>query len=86
MLKLYKKELKKNKIIFFKSIFFNINIFYIDTFLKIPNNIKIFIKKNNIIFISILGNLNLEFKEEIYFFKKKNKLILIINLKKKKKF
>jgi large subunit ribosomal protein L6 len=85
MIKLLKKNIEVKNKIFFKSSIGNIKIFYIDKIIKIPNNIKINIENNKILFKNLLGELSLNFKNEINFFLKKNQLILSINVKKNKK-
>jgi large subunit ribosomal protein L6 len=85
MIKLLKKNTEIKNKIFFKSSLGNIQIFFIDKIIKIPNNVEINIKDNNIFFKSILGKLSLTFINEILFFQKKNQLIFIINLQKNKK-
>jgi large subunit ribosomal protein L6 len=85
MIKLLKKNTEIKNKIFFKSTIGNIQIFFVDKIIKIPNNIEINIKNNNIYFKGILGELSLNFTNEILFFQKKNQLISIINLQKNKK-
>lgn len=85
MIKLLKKNIEVKNKIFFKSSLGNIQIFFVDKIIKIPNNIKINIKNNNIYFTGILGELSLTFKDEIFFFFRKNQLILTVNLQKNKK-
>jgi len=85
MIKLLKKNIEIKNKIFFKSYLGNIQVFFIDKTIKIPKNIKIEIKNQNIYFEGLLGKLSLNFTDEIYFFLKKNQLILVINLQKNKK-
>lgn len=85
MIKLLKKNIKIKNKIFLKSSLGNIQIFFIDKIIKIPKKIKIKINNKNIYFKGLLGELYLNFSNEIYFFFKKNNLIFVINLKKNKK-
>lgn len=85
MIKLKKKYIKKKKFFFFESSIGNIKIFFIDKIIKIPNNVKINIKKNHINFEGILGKLSLIISDEIFLLKKKKQLILNVNLQKNKK-
>ena len=85
MIKLLKKDIKIKNKIFLKSSIGNIEIFFIDKFFKIPNNIKISIKNDTIFFEGLLGKLYLTYIKKVFFFYKKNQLILIINTQKNKK-
>lgn len=85
MFKISKTKIEIKKEISFKSSLGNINIFFVDKKIKIPKNIEIKIKNNNIFFKGSLGELSLAFKNEISFFLKNNQLIIIINSQKNKK-
>jgi len=85
MIKLLKKNIEIKNKIFLESSIGNIQIFFVDKIIKIPNNVKVNIKDKNIYFKGILGQLSLTFTNEIFFFQKKNQLIFIINLQKNKK-
>lgn len=84
MLILSKKENKKNNILFFNSYLGNINLFFIDKTIKIPSNIKIYIKKKIIFFKGPFGVLSIE-QKNLIIFKHNNQLILILPIKKNKK-
>lgn len=85
MIKLLKKNIEIKNKIFLKSSLGNIEVFFIDKIIKIPTNVKIKIKNNNIYFEGLLGKLSLNYTNDIFFFFKKNQLILAINLQKNKK-
>lgn len=85
MLKILKKQKKNKKIIFFKSPFGNIQVFFIDKIFIFSEKIKIFNKNKIIFFETSLGLLSLKFIDNIFFFIKKNKLLINFNLKKNKK-
>jgi large subunit ribosomal protein L6 len=85
MIKLLKKNIEVKNKIFFRSYLGNIEIFFVDKIIKIPKNVKINIKNQNIHFEGVLGELSLTFTNNIFFFLKKNQLILAVNLQKNKK-
>ena len=85
MIKIVKKNTKKNNKIFFKSPIGHIQLFFIDKIFIFPSKIKIFSKNKIIFFETFLGLLSLKFIKNIYFFIKKNKLLINFNLKKNKK-
>ncbi len=85
MIKLLKKNIEIKNKIFFKSSLGNIQVFFIDKVIKIPKNVKIEIKNQNVSFEGLLGKLSLKYTNEVFFFSKKNQLILTINLQKNKK-
>lgn len=85
MIKLLKKNIEIKNKIFFRSSLGNIQIFFVDKTIKIPQNVKINIQNQNIYFEGILGKLSLTFTNDIFFFLKKNQLILTVNLQKNKK-
>ena len=85
MIQLSKKKNKIKNKIFFQSSIGNIQIFFIDSTFKIPNNVQIKIQDQTIFFEGLLGKLSLTFINEILFFYEKNQLILIVNLQKNKK-
>ena len=85
MIKLLKKNNKIKNKIFFKSCVGNIQVFFIDSLLKIPNNIQIQIKNQKLFLKGLLGKLSLTFINQILFFNQKNQLILIVNSQKNKK-
>lgn len=85
MIKLLKKNIEIKNKIFFKSSLGNIQIFFVDKVIKIPQNVKINIENQNIYFEGLLGKLSLTYTNDIFFFFKKNQLILAVNLQKNKK-
>lgn len=85
MIKLLKKNIEIKNKIFFKSSLGNIQIFFVDKVIKIPQNVKINIENQNIYFEGLLGKLSLTYTNDIFFFLKKNQLILAVNLQKNKK-
>ena len=85
MIKILKKNLKKNNNIFLKSSLGNINFFFIDKVYIFSNKIFIF-KNNKILFFKKKSNLlSLKFIDNINFFIKNNKLLINLNIKKNKK-
>lgn len=85
MIKLLKKNIEVKNKIFLKSSLGNVQIFFVDKIIKIPQNVKISIENQNIYFEGLLGKLSLTFTNDIFFFFKKNQLILAVNLQKNKK-
>lgn len=85
MIKLLKKQTKTKNKIFFKSKIGCINIFFVDKIILIPNNVKINIQEEQLIFKGFLGQLTLKSINNILFFYKKNKLKLIVVKSKNKK-
>lgn len=86
MIKLLKKNIEiKNKIFFKSSSLGVLKIFYIDKIIKIPKQIKIYIKNQDIYFQGRLGKLSLTFIKDNLIFLKKNKLLISIHLQKNKK-
>ena len=89
MIKILKKKHEKNQSIFLKSSLGSLNIFNIDEKIKIPNNIKIILKKKKINFKGPLGSVELNIMDSLYIFIKNNNILLSLNnlyLKKKKVF
>jgi large subunit ribosomal protein L6 len=87
MIKILKKT-KKKQSIFLKSSLGYLNIYIIHEKIKIPNNINIILKNNNLTLIGPLGNINLDIMNSISIFIKNNKILLNFNnlyLKRKKK-
>jgi large subunit ribosomal protein L6 len=83
-----KKRKKKNQIVYLKSSLGLITIFNIHGKIKIPENIYINLKKNNIYLQNSINNINLNIKKLIYIFIKNEYFILNFNniyFKKKKK-
>jgi large subunit ribosomal protein L6 len=88
MIKILKKIQKKNQAIFLKSSLGHLNIFNIDEQIKIPNNIKIILKKNKLNLSGPLGTVEFNIMDSLYFFIKNNNILLSFNnkhFKKKKK-
>ena len=71
MIKLLKKNIEVKNKIFFKSSLGNVQIFFVDKIIKIPQNVKINIENQNIYFEGLLGKLSLTFTNDIFFFFKK---------------
>lgn len=83
MFQLTKKESFKNYL-FFKSKLLNLNVFFIDLKLDIPDSISCFFYENKLFLKK--GNDNFFFKsEKFFFFKKKKCIFFTISEKKKKK-
>lgn len=83
MFQLTKNESFKNYL-FFKSKIINLNIFFIDFKLDIPNSISCFIYKKKLFLKNENNNCFLK-NEKVFFFKKKKILFFTISEKKKKK-
>ena len=84
MLNLNKKETFKNYF-FFKSNLININLFFVDLEINIPNSISSFLYKD-ILFLKKETN-NCFFKnKKLFIFKKNKRIFIIINEKDKQKF
>lgn len=87
MIKLFKKNIQIKNKIFFQSTIGNINIFFIDKKIQLPNTINIQIKNRNKIIniVGPLGALSIKLINNIFLLKKKNQLILNFFFQKKKK-
>nr|YP_008475352.1 ribosomal protein L6 [Achlya hypogyna]AGS55475.1 ribosomal protein L6 [Achlya hypogyna] len=88
MIKILKKNQKKNQLIFFKSTLGSLNIFNIHEKIRIPKNITIILKKNQLILNGPLGSINLNIMNSLNYFIKNNIILLSFNdlhLKRKKK-
>jgi len=88
MIKILKNNLKKKKIIFFQSTLGSLNIFNIHEKIRIPKNINIILKKNELKLTGPLGSINLNIMNSLNFFLKNNNILLSFNdlhLKRKKK-
>ena len=88
MIKILKNNQKKKKIIFFQSSLGSLNIFNIHEKIRIPKNINIILKKNELKLTGPLGSINLNIMNSLNFFIKNNNILLSFNdlhLKRKKK-
>jgi len=88
MIKILKNNQKKKKIIFFQSSLGSLNIFNIHEKIRIPKNINIILKKNELKLKGPLGSINLNIMNSLNFFIKNNNILLSFNdlhLKRKKK-
>lgn len=88
MIKILKKNQKKNQIIFFKSTLGSLNIFNINEKIRIPKKIYVILKSDFLILKGPLGLINLNIINSLSFFIKNNTLLLSFNdlhLKRKKK-
>lgn len=88
MIKILKKNHEKNQSIFLKSSLGSLNIFNIDEKIKIPNSVKIILKKKKLNLKGPLGLVELNIMDSLYFFIKNDNILLSFNnfhFKKKKK-
>ena len=88
MIKILKKNQKKNQLIFFQSSLGSLDIFNIHEKIRIPKNINIIFKKNQLILKGPLGSIDLNIMNSLNYFIKNNNILLSFNdlhLKRKKK-